>query len=118
MAAGDYRELIVWKKSMDFVEKLYKATRSFPREEMYGLSSQMRRAAVSIPSNIAEGKRRMSGPELRRFLLIAFGSGAELETQLEIARRVGYLSLEDERVLGTDLSEIMRMLNALIGSSR
>src|SRR3989338_754190 len=84
-----YRELTVWQKAMEFVVVIYKFTQSFPAQEQYGLTSQMRRAAVSIPSNIAEGSRRR-GKDTRHFFIIAFASGSELETQLEISRRLTY----------------------------
>lgn len=83
-----YKGLIVWQKSMDLVTKVYRLTESFPREEMYGLTSQVRRAAISIPSNIAEGRLRSSRKEFRNFLFTAYASGAELETQIEIAKRL------------------------------
>mgnify|MGYP001580178427 CR=1 FL=1 len=108
-----YRELTVWQKAMEFVVVIYKFTQSFPPQEQYGLISQMRRAAVSIPSNIAEGSRRR-GKDTRHFLVIAFASGSELETQLEISRRLMYGNsplLNDAESL---LSEVMRMLNKMI----
>ena len=87
MASKNYRDLIAWHKAVDLVEELYKLTRDFPKEEAYALTSQMRRAAVSIPSNIAEGEGRRSGNEFGHFLSIAHGSLRELETQIMIARR-------------------------------
>lgn len=89
-----YKDLIVWQKSMDLVEEIYRLTKSLPKEEMYSLSDQMKRAAVSIPSNIAEGKNRNSNKEYIHFLSIAHGSISELETQLLICVRIGYLSQE------------------------
>ena len=83
-----YRDLIVWQKSMDLVVEIYKLTKNFPKSEIYGLTSQMKRCAVSIPSNIAEGRRRGSRKDYRHFLIIAYGSGAELETQIEIVKRL------------------------------
>jgi len=80
MAVQNYRELIVWQKSMDLVELVYQATKAFPKEELYGLTNQVRRAAVSIPSNIAEGQARQSTAEFKNFLSIAQGSRAETET--------------------------------------
>jgi len=109
-----YRDLIVWQKSMDLVVLIYNITESFPKNEAYGLTSQIRRSAVSIPSNVAEGKRRGSKDEYRRFLQIAYASGAELETQLEIVRRVSFgknLNLDNIDLM---LSDIMKMLNKLI----
>jgi four helix bundle protein len=84
-----YRDLQVWQKSMELTESVYHLTRSFPREEMFGLTSQLRRCAVSIPSNIAEGQGRLNTREFRQFLGIARGSVWEVQTQLEIARRLG-----------------------------
>jgi len=87
----DHKDLAAWKQSMDLVEVVYGATRRFPREELYGLTSQVRRAAVSIPSNLSEGAARRSPKEFVNFLSISLGSLAELETQLLIAQRLGYL---------------------------
>lgn len=101
---------------MALVECVYATTAAFPKEELYGLTSQMRRCAVSIPSNIAEGYTRKSRPEYLQFLRIAFGSGAELETQLEIARRLGYISAEQENEMEEKLTEVMKMLNKLIST--
>jgi len=113
MKIESYENLIVWQKSMDLVIAIYTVTGKFPKEEIYGLTSQMRRAAVSIPSNIAEGSRRSSRKDFRNFLLNAFGSGAELETQIRIARRLVYE--EDKNYIRAEalLSEVMRMLNKL-----
>ncbi len=86
-----YRDLEVWSLSMDLVEDVYRETGKFPDEERFGLSSQMRRAAVSIPSNIAEGSGRKNAKEFIQFLYIAKGSLAELETQIEIAHRLNYM---------------------------
>lgn len=108
-----YRELKVWQKAMDVVEGIYTFTDGLPKNEQFGLVSQMRRSAVSIPSNIAEGYRRGSSADYRRFLLIAFGSGAELETQMEIVYRVYSKPREESEKITTLLSEVMRMLNAL-----
>lgn len=88
----DHKELNVWKVSMDFVIEVYAITRYFPKEEIYGLTSQLRRAAVSIPSNIAEGAARNTEKEMVQFLHIALGSAAEAETQLIIAQRLEYAS--------------------------
>ncbi len=94
MSTKNYRDLIAWQKAMDLVEIIYSLTRGFPKEELYGLTSQMRRSAISIPSNIAEGQGRGSKPDFARFLSIAYASIRELETQLLIAQRLGYLSQE------------------------
>ena len=87
--SGNYQDLLVWQKAMDMVLKVYEVTKSFPRDEVYGLVSQMRRAAISVPSNIAEGKGRRSRKELAQFLFHARGSLLELETQNQIAERAG-----------------------------
>ena len=89
-----YQDLIVWQKAIDLVVQVYATTRTFPKDELYGLNSQMRRAAVSVPSNIAEGHSRASTGEFKQFLGHARGSLAELETQLTIAAKLGYLSTE------------------------
>ena len=86
-----HKDLEVWQLGMDLVEKIYKVTKSFPKEEQYGLTSQMRRSAISIPSNIAEGAARKGNAEFIQFLYIALGSLSELETQFLIAQRLNYL---------------------------
>ncbi len=111
-----YRDLQVWKKSMDVVVLVYELTDAFPKTEIYGLASQMRRSAVSIPSNIAEGRRRGSEDEFKRFLRIAFGSAAELETQIEISLRLQFTSESKTIELVNLLDEILRMLNAMTSS--
>jgi four helix bundle protein len=111
---GDYKKLQVWEKSIDFVKDIYIITNSFPKNEIYGLISQIRRAAVSIPANISEGRLRNGENEFKHFLYISFGSGGELETHLEIARRLGYLEEVRYKELDQKLSEIMKMLNSLI----
>ena len=113
MAVQSYRELIVWQKSMDVVELVYRATKKFPKEEMYGLTSQIRRAAVSIPSNIAEGQARKSTKEFRNFLSIAQGSKAEVETQVMIAVRLRYLTPQEAQPILNLLEEISRMAASL-----
>ncbi len=111
---SDYKDLNVWKKSIDFVEIVYKIVKSFPREEIYALSDQLKRAAVSIPSNIAEGASRNSNKEFVQFLYIALGSASEVETQLIIAKRLNYIhSIENEL---NELTSIRKMLNSLITS--
>ena|SRR3989344_735456 len=111
---SDYRKLEVWKKSILLVQEIYFVTKKFPSDEKFGLVTQMRRAAVSIPSNIAEGKMRGTDPEFKRFLFIALGSGAELETQLEIAKNNKFLSEDIYRMNIESLSEVMKMLNSFI----
>jgi len=106
----------VWQKSIELVGEIYKLTSEFPKSEIYGLMSQMRRSAVSVPSNIAEGYRRGSKSDFRRFLSIAFGSGAELETQIEIAKMQNYLSVDNYYKIDKMLEEIMKMLNKMISN--
>ena len=108
-----YENLIVWQKSMDLVVLIYQLTKTFPKEEQYGLVAQIRRAAISIPSNIAEGSRRGTRKDYRSFLINAFGSGAELETQIKIAKRLGYGKQIDYQKVDELLDEVMRMLNKL-----
>lgn len=109
-----YKDLIVWQKSIDLVTEVYKLTDGFPSDERFGLTSQMRRAAVSIPSNIAEGKLRGHSKECKQFFLISFGSGGELETQIEIAKRLYEAKKLDFSKVDALLIEIMKMLNKLI----
>lgn len=109
-----YKDLIVWQKSFELSLLVYKLTKRFPKEELYALVSQIRRAAVSIPSNIAEGYSRQRKLEYIQFLQIAFASGAELETQLLIAKELRYLSDRDFTEVDSLLNEVMRMLNSLI----
>jgi four helix bundle protein len=111
-----YKDLLVWSKAIDLVTAVYQLTESFPKEEIFGLTSQMRRAAVSIPSNIAEGKLRGGSKEFKHFLSIAFGSGGELETQIEIAKKLQKTSNLDYRNVDMILLEVMKMLNSLISS--
>lgn len=113
MGIQSYTDLIVWQRSMELVVAIYGLTDRFPKSEMYGLTSQMRRAAVSIPSNIAEGRRRGSQKDFRHFLLIAFGSGSELETQIEIAKRLKFGNNLDYSKVDTLLDEVMKMLNKM-----
>ena len=94
-----YKDLIAWRKAILFVTKIYEATRAFPREELYGLTSQLRRAAVSVPSNIAEGQARFSRKEFHHFLSLARGSLVEIETQLIIVENLVYLSQKQCQLL-------------------
>lgn len=103
---------------MDLVTDIYTMTNTFPKSEQYGLVSQMRRASVSIPSNIAEGSRRKTKKNFCQFVVVAFGSGAELETQIEIAKRLNYIKEKSYKNTDMLLDEIMRMLNKLIASLR
>ena len=94
MAITHYKDLMVWQKSMDLAEKIYEAFKSMPKEELFGLSDQMRRAVISVPSNIAEGQQRSSTKDYIRFLHIARGSLGELETQIILCERLKYLEHE------------------------
>jgi four helix bundle protein len=110
----DYKQLKVWQKAMDLVVEVYKLTDKYPKEEIYGLISQTRRSAVSVVSNIAEGKTRGSDNKLKRFLLIAFGSGGELETQIGVAKRLEKTKDLNYSTVDNLLNEVMKMLNTLI----
>lgn len=117
MIIKSHKNLNVWKESMDLVENIYSVSKQFPKEEIYDLTSQMRRCAVSIPSNIAEGAGRKSSKELARFLYIAMGSLSELETQFEISERLNYITDEVETQPILDkIIYIRRMLSKLIKS--
>lgn len=113
-----YRDLIAWRRAMDLVTQVYSSTRAFPRDELYGLTNQLRRAAVSVPSNIAEGQARFSRKEFHQFLSHARGSLAELETQIAIAQNLEYLSPQQARPLIDKASELNKILNGLIASIR
>ena len=115
---GDYKKLAVWKRSHDLTLSLDRYSASFPDMERYGLTSQIRRAAVSIVSNIAEGASRHNDRELVRFLQIAHGSACEVECQLLLSRDLGYLKPDSWAALNTDCMEIGGMLNGLIRSAR
>jgi four helix bundle protein len=108
-----YKELVVWQKAVNLVIEVYELTESFPRSEIYGLVSQMRRSAISIPSNIAEGRRRGTKQDYRHFLVIAYGSGAELETQIEISKRLSFGKNLNYSKVDALLDEVMRMLNKM-----
>jgi len=113
-AVRDYRDLLVWQKGVAFVKDIYLATKRFPSDERFGLTDQMRRAAVSIPSNIAEGHARQHRKEFRQFLHITLGSLAELDTQLTVARDLEYISEEEIAGLGDKLTELRKMTCGLI----
>jgi len=113
-----YQDLIAWQKAMDLTVAVYRATASFPREEIYGLTSQLRRAATSIPSNIAEGQGRNSTGEFLQFLGHARGSLFEVETQLLVASKLGMLDSQAATGLLENTSELSRILSGLIGSLR
>ena len=112
--ARSFRDLHVWRLGKDLVIEVYEATKRFPREEVYGLAAQMRRAAVSIPSNVAEGFNRHHNREYRQFLYVALGSCAELETQTEVSRELGYLDHPKHRRLLEKLDHEGKMLQNLI----
>jgi len=111
-----FRELLVWQRGMELTSAIYRLTREFPKEELFGLSSQLRRAAVSIPSNIAEGQGRISRGEFIQFLGIARGSNFEVQTQIELVKELGYGSTASIGGCERLSSEVGRMLNGLIGS--
>lgn len=113
-----FRDLTVWQRSMELATVVYRVTKEFPADERFGLTSQMRRAGVSVPSNIAEGHARHSTGEYIHALGIARGSLAELETQAELAHRLGMLSMVQQQELRELFLEIGRMLNGLVGSLR
>ncbi len=112
----NYRDLIVWQKSYRLCLELYRITKKYPKEERYGLTSQIRRAAVSIPSNIAEGYGRKTTADYLRLLYIAYGSVCELETQLLLSGDLNYVNKENLKALKDDTEEVERMLKALIKS--
>lgn len=111
---GNYKELLVWQKSINLVTDLYKITENFPKSEIFGISSQMRRCSVSVPSNIAEGHSRRSTLDYIQFLKIARGSLAELETQIIISKNLNYISEETFILTEQKTLEISKMLNSLI----
>ncbi|HEX8220640.1 MAG TPA: four helix bundle protein [Chloroflexia bacterium] len=111
-----YRDLIAWQKAMDLVEHIYVGTRNWPKAELYGLTNQVQRAAVSVPSNIAEGQGRTSTKEFLHHLSIARGSLFEVETQLLIAQRLNYLTKTDADRLLSEAGEISRLLSGLLRS--
>nr|WP_185153832.1 four helix bundle protein [Dysgonomonas sp. 520] len=111
-----HKDLIVWKKGINLVKVVYDMTAGFPSSEQFGLTSQIRRSAVSIPSNIAEGCGRNSDKELIQFLYIALGSATELETQIIISGELNFLKKEDVAVLNESVNEIIKMTTSLIKS--
>ena len=114
MKIKSYKDLNIWKRSIGIVEDIYKVTKNFPKEEIYGLTSQLRRSAVSIPSNIAEGFARFSNKEYRQFLFISLGSCAELSTQIIITLRLGHLESKEADKLLNEVDEISKMTMSLI----
>ena len=113
---NNFRELIVWKKSVDLVTKIYSITRNFPDSEKFNLTSQMQRSGTSIPSNIAEGAGRSSGPLFKQFLTIALGSAYELETQILISNKLGFIDDDSCNVICRKVIEIQRMIFGLINT--
>lgn len=112
----NHKDLIVWQKSMELVTDIYIETRNFPADERYGIVSQMRRAAVSIPSNISEGYGRMNDKETVQFLRVALGSAVELETQILISKNLDFFQINKASELLRDIQAIVKMLNSLIKS--
>ncbi|HET7203011.1 MAG TPA: four helix bundle protein [Steroidobacteraceae bacterium] len=115
---NDHRDLLLWRKALDLTVDIHKTTKSMPRQELFGLVSQLRRASVSIPSNIAEGTARRTTKEFIHFLHIARGSLAELDTQLLLARRFGYLTEAETTNLESQVHEVGRLLNAVLAGLR
>ena len=111
-----HRDLIAWQKAMELVVCVYTLSKSFPKEEVYGLTSQLRRAAVSIPANIAEGQGRRSKTEFKQFLGHARGSLLEVDTHLELALRLEYIGLKDHAFVQEQLREVGRIINGLMRS--
>lgn len=114
MKVKDYKDLRVWQKGIEIVDKMYSITNKFPKDEIYGLAGQMKRAAVSIPSNIAEGFVRHHSKEYKQFLYISLGSCAELDTQIIISNRRKYITKEELEELSEDLNHETRMFVSLI----
>ncbi len=110
----DFRKLLVWQKAHSLTLGVYKASANFPKQEMFGLTSQIRRSASSIPTNVAEGCGRGSDADFGRFLQIAMGSASEVDYQLLLAHDLGYLTTVDHGQLGQNVTEVKRMLSALI----
>jgi four helix bundle protein len=111
-----FRDLVVWQKSVDLVTEIYRLSKKFPKDEVFGLTSQIRRAAVSIPSNIAEGRGKSSKGEFQQFLHHAMGSLAEVETQIVIAQNLGYLNAAEVEPVMEIIAEVGRLLNGLLTS--
>ncbi len=109
-----FKDLRIWQKGIEIVEEVYSLTRRFPKEEVYGLTSQMRRAAISIPANIAEGFKRIHAKEYRQFLHITMGSAAELETELIIACRLGFINQAELDKLSENILSLSKMTSALL----
>lgn len=115
MKINSYKELIVWQKAMKLVTNVYQVSKLYPKEEVFGLTSQTRRSVISIPSNIAEGWTRQHSQEFLQFLNISLSSAAERETQVIAANNLGFLSAEEFKKISDQITEIMKMLNSMIG---
>ena len=115
---GGYSDLLVWRFGMDLVVEIYELTKRFPNEERFGLTSQMRRSAVSIPSNISEGYRRTTDADFLQFLSISFGSASELETQCLIAFRLNYFTSDQYHRVDALIKSVLRLLNGFIKSRK
>ncbi|MBI4711623.1 MAG: four helix bundle protein [Candidatus Omnitrophica bacterium] len=109
-----FKDLLIWQKGIEIVKSVYELTRRFPKEETYGLTSQIRRAAVSLPANVAEGFKRYFPKEYRHFLLIALGSAAELETEIIISCELSYLSKEELEAVSEKIDHFSRMISSLL----
>ena len=116
MASRNYQDLHAWQRAVEFVVLVYRLTKGFPKEERYGLTAQLRRAAVSIPSNVAEGQGRGGDPDFVRFLRFAYGSLREAETQIIIAERLGYLPSAESQKAIVLAAEVGRLINGLLKS--
>lgn len=114
----NHKKLDVWKKSIELVKKIYKITDTFPNKEIYGLTNQIRRASLSIPSNLAEGASRKSGIERKRFFEIARGSLVEIDTQFEIAKELNFIKDEDLKFIEKDIIDVFSMLSNLISKTQ
>jgi four helix bundle protein len=111
---ASYKELIVWQKAFNVAVDIYSVTKKFPKEEIFGITSQIRRSAVSISSNIAEGSMRGSRKEYAQFLRISLGSCAELESQILLSEKVGLINMEDYTTITSQRTEVIKMLNVIL----
>lgn len=118
MKITSYKQLIVWQKSVELVKSIYSLTSLFPKDELYGIISQIRRASISIPSNIAEGYGRRSHKEYLQFYSIAYGSSLELETQLIIAKKLSFAVNDDYKIAESLLNEVIKMLYVMVYKER
>jgi four helix bundle protein len=109
-----FRDLIIWQRGINLVKEVYEETRNFPKQELYGLTSQIRRSAISIPSNVSEGHTRQHRAEFRQFLSMALGSLAELETQIIISRELNYISSEKSEKVIDQIDSLGKMIRGLM----